>query len=178
MKATSQPLSLKKLFKHVLYSIKLNLDCLMPKHFVRLVWRVGSRFFARPNSPAQVPSLTSQKCCYVDILAVLGTWDLVWSGKSQLPRYQRLRLQGLTWSDLGLRTWDPLCEPAPNNVTYLTQSNESEYNDRWQEEGCYLKKEMLDLMTHKICSFVALNIKIEHALDGTIYSILRHKSWL
>ena len=35
----------------------------------------------------------------------------MWSGKSQLPCSQRLRLHGLTSSDLGLRTWD-LCEPA------------------------------------------------------------------
>ena len=48
----------------------------------------------------------------------LRTWDLVRSGKSQLSGSQRLRLHGLTSSDLGLiiRTWT-LCEPALRRKT-------------------------------------------------------------
>ena len=40
----------------------------------------------------------------------LKTWDLkpVWSGKSQLPCSQPLRLHILASSDSGLRTWDPV----------------------------------------------------------------------
>ena len=40
-----------------------------------------------------------------------GTWDFVWSGKSQLPCSQWLRLDILTSSDLGLRTWKPSLIP-------------------------------------------------------------------
>ena len=39
------------------------------------------------------------------------TWDFVWSGKSQLPCCQWLRLDILTSSDLGLRTWKPSLIP-------------------------------------------------------------------
>ena len=37
----------------------------------------------------------------------IRTWNPVWSGESQLPCSQQLRLHGLTSSELGLRTWDP-----------------------------------------------------------------------
>ena len=32
----------------------------------------------------------------------------MWSGKSQLPYSQRMRSHGLTSSELGVRTWDPM----------------------------------------------------------------------
>ena len=66
----------------------------------------------------QVQNSTSplESVAMYGIHVTLETWNLkpcVWSGKSQLPCSQRLRLHGLTSSDLGHGTWDP-CEPAPS----------------------------------------------------------------
>jgi hypothetical protein len=69
------------------YSIKI---------FMGLALRVGSSFCSTQLS-TQVPSLTSKKCCHVNIHVIRETWDLgpVWSGKSQLSHSQRPRLHGL-----------------------------------------------------------------------------------
>ena len=49
----------------------------------------------------------------------------MWSGKSQLPSSQRLRLHRLASSDLGLRTWaGTMCDPA---LTYRNTFNETHY---------------------------------------------------
>ena len=58
----------------------------------------------------QVPSLTSQKCDHAGIHVImrLRAWDLVWSGKSQRPCSQQLRLHEFTSSEIGFRTWDPV----------------------------------------------------------------------
>ena len=38
----------------------------------------------------------------------LKSWDHVWSGKSQLPCSQQMRLHGFTSSEPRLGTWDPM----------------------------------------------------------------------
>ena len=74
---------------------------LMQKYSWDLCWEMGLDFCLTQLS-TQVPSLTSKNCCHVGIHVILGTWDPVWSGKSQLPCSKWLRLHGLTSSDLGL----------------------------------------------------------------------------
>ena len=53
----------------------------------------------------------------------LKAWDHVWSGKSQLPYFQRLRLLKLPSSDYGLRTWDPMWIGPFNKPNHSTVNN-------------------------------------------------------
>ena len=90
------------------------------KELWNLCWELCLAFCSTQLS-AQVPSLTSINCCRVGIHGILElrTWDPMWSGKSQLPCSQQLRLHGLTSNDLGLRTWDPMWT-SPNTNTLET----------------------------------------------------------
>jgi hypothetical protein len=90
--------------------INLSSKSYMQKYLRDLGWELGLAFCSTQLA-TQVPSPTSKKCCQVGIQVILGTWDLVWNAKSQLPCSQRLRLHGLTSSNLGLRTREP-CEWA------------------------------------------------------------------
>ena len=74
--------------------------------------RVGTSFFFSNHLTTQALSLISKKCYHVCIHVIVGTWDPLWSGKSQLPCSQRLILHELTSSDLGCRTCGTPCEPA------------------------------------------------------------------
>jgi hypothetical protein len=78
------------------------------KIFVRLVFRVRSSFLVEPTLNTN-PKPHLHKCYHVDVHVILGTHDLVWSGMSQLPYSQWLRLHGLTLSVSGylrpLHTW-------------------------------------------------------------------------
>jgi hypothetical protein len=67
--------------------------------------------FCSTQLSTRVPSLTSKKWCHVGIHVILGTWDLVWSGKFQLTCSHWLSLCRLTSSELGFRTWD-MCDLA------------------------------------------------------------------
>ena len=58
----------------------------------------------------------SKKCCHVGVQVILET--KVWSGKSQFPCSQRLRLHILTSSDLGLGT--PCAWPDPHFITFAS----------------------------------------------------------
>jgi hypothetical protein len=82
-----------------------------------LVLRVGSSFLLIPTlntspEPYLQKVLPCRHPCH--------TCDLgpVWSGKSQLPCSQRLRLHRLTSSDLGLRTWDPMWSGPKKQVFF------------------------------------------------------------
>jgi hypothetical protein len=109
MEVNSQLLGLEKPSKYGLYSLKSDLDYFMHK-YLRDMLRFGSSFMLGPTlNTSPMPHL--QKVFHVSTRVILGTWDYVWSGRSQLPYSQWLRLHGLTSNDLGLRTWDP-CEPA------------------------------------------------------------------
>ena len=75
------------------------------KIFAGVVLTIGSSFLLGPTldtspKPHLQKVLLCRHPCY--------TWDPVWSGKSQLPCSQRLRLHGLTSSVLGPRSWDPM----------------------------------------------------------------------
>ena len=76
-------------------------------HSRDLCWELGLAFCSTQLS-THVPSLTSQSVAVWGSMSYLGlkTWDPMWSGKSQFPCSQQLRLHGLTSRDLGLRTWD------------------------------------------------------------------------
>ena len=78
------------------------------KLFTRLLLRVGFIFVARPNSQHNSWASPPKSDAMYASMSCLGlrTWDPMWSGKSQLPCSQRLRLHRLTSSDLGLSTWD------------------------------------------------------------------------
>jgi hypothetical protein len=81
----------------------------MQKYSRDLSWALALAFCSTYFS-TKVPSLIFKKCCHVSIHVILGTHELETpyeSGKSQLPCSQRLRLHGLTSSDLGRRTRDP-----------------------------------------------------------------------
>ena len=97
----SQLLGLKSPLKYGLYEI-LNILC---KKYQDLCCKLGLDFCSTQLS-TQVPSLTFKKWCHVGIHVILGTWDLVWSGKFQLTCSHWLRLCRLTSSELGFRTWD------------------------------------------------------------------------
>ena len=106
MKARPQLLSLQKPSRYDWLSSKLDLDLFYEKN-VEFGLGVGLAFSSIQLS-TQVPSLTSKKCCHVGIHVILGTWDPMWSGKSQLPCSQRLRLHILISSHMGLTTWCPV----------------------------------------------------------------------
>ena len=113
MDAKSQPLSLKNLFKAWFISIKVRSWLFYANFLWDFLLRVESSFLLDPTlNTSSDPHLQRVLPCrhYCHYLG-LGTWDLVWSGKSQLPSSQWLRLQELTSSELGVKTCDP-CEPA------------------------------------------------------------------
>ena len=71
--------------------------------FTGFVSRVGSSFMLDPTlNTSPEPHIQKVSSCGHSC----HTWDPVWSGQSQLPCSQQLRLHGLTSSDLGLETWD------------------------------------------------------------------------
>ena len=74
------------------------------KEFLGLVVRVGFSFLLNQTLNTS-PKSHLQKV--LPCRCPCHTWDHVWSGKSQLPCSQQMRLHGLTLSDLELRTWDP-----------------------------------------------------------------------
>jgi hypothetical protein len=98
----------------------------MQKYSRDLSWALALAFCSTYFS-TKVPSLIFKKCCHVSIHVILGTHELETryeSGKSQLPCSQRLRLHGLTSSDLGCRTRDPcqlasIYHPCTYIYTYL-----------------------------------------------------------
>ena len=90
------------------------------RKIARHVWRVGSRFLLDPTLNRS-PTLVSRKCCLVTSLSYFRP---LWSGKSQRPCSQWMRLHGLTSSDLERRTWDP-CEPALSLEAHQLQNGAS-----------------------------------------------------
>ena len=95
----------RKPLQYGLQFIKVNCWLFYTQQFLKLLLRVGSSFFSTQLS-TRVLSLVSKKCCHVGIHVLFGirTLDPMWRGRSQLPGSQRLRLFGLTSSDLGLGT--------------------------------------------------------------------------
>ena len=110
MATKSQLLSLKRPLKFVLYSLKLDLDYLWKQSW-DLCWHLGLALYST-QSTTQVQVSPPKSVAMQASLSFLGlrSWELghVWSGKSQLPCSQRLRLHGLTSGTLRLWT----CEPA------------------------------------------------------------------
>ena len=80
------------------------------KIFAGLGLRVGSSFLLYPTCKTS-PSLTSKKCCHVDIHLIVGTQDLglVWSDKVPIFILSTVEIAqiDLKWLSMGLRTWDP-----------------------------------------------------------------------
>ena len=89
------------------HQMRTHVDFSMQNDSWALCWELCLAFCST-HLETQVPSLTSKKCCHVGIHVTVGNEDLgrVWNGKSQLPCSQRLRLHGLTSSDLRLKIWD------------------------------------------------------------------------
>jgi hypothetical protein len=105
--------SLKKPSKYGYLSLKSNLDYLMKNYSPNFNWKLGLALYSTQLS-TQLPKLTSKKCCHGGIIHAINL-DLgpVWSGKSQLPCSQRLRLHRLTSSNLG-RVWTGPKARLPN----------------------------------------------------------------
>ena len=77
--------------------------------FAGFVLRVGYCFLLNPTlNTSSKPHIQQVLSCRQTSISYLGLriWDPVWSGKSQLPCSQRLRLHRWTSSELGHRTWD------------------------------------------------------------------------
>ena len=104
MEAKSQLLNLKAFIKIWLVILKSNLNYLMQNYSWDLSWVMDLAPYLTQLS-TQVLSLTSKKI--LPSYLKLKTWNPVWSGKSQRPCSQRLRLHQInlqmTW-DLGLET--------------------------------------------------------------------------
>ena len=69
-------------------------------------WKCWTRTHVNPHphiGDVRWDVVSRHGCSYLGV----RTWEPAWSGRSQLPCSQWLRLHGLTSSDLGLRTWDP-----------------------------------------------------------------------
>ena len=122
MEAKSQLLSLKE--PHW-----MRILVLLCTHICRqdLCWELGLAYCSTQFS-TQVSNLTSNKQCHVVIHVILlrlRTWDLLWSGKSQLSCSPRLRFHRLTKSDMGLRTSYP----------HVNRSLTPNFASLW--EGCF-----------------------------------------
>ena len=106
MKAKSQLLSLHKPnnVRFIFNEDGSRLVC--AQQIVGFVSRVGFSFLFDKLS-TQVTRFTFKKCCHVGIHVILGTYDPC--GKSQLSMLSMAeRLHGLSSSDLGLKTKDPM----------------------------------------------------------------------
>ena len=67
-------------------------------------WKCWTRTHVNPHphiGDVRWDVVSRHGCSYLGV----RTWEPAWSGRSQLPCSQWLRLHGLTSSDLGLRTW-------------------------------------------------------------------------
>ena len=85
----------------------------MQTRYGDLCWELGWAFCLTQLS-TQGMSLTFKSVAmqaFMSYLRIIQDQGAMWSGKFQLPCSIRLRLHGLTSSDLGLMTWSP-CELA------------------------------------------------------------------
>ena len=103
---TSKPQETMKIW---LIIIKVGYWLIYEKYLRDLHWKVGLIFLLDPTlNPSPKPWPQKMLPCWQPChIGGFRTWDPVWSGKSQLPSSQLLRLHGLTSSDLELRTWGP-----------------------------------------------------------------------